>query len=278
MPWPPELFSAPLLAAFEQKREHELVSVPYFEGMIAGEPDALVDSFAGEPELHDPVRGRVKGTQAFRTFVSETSDWLRRHDASVEGVAQIVTERHGFEEVVLQLDAQGGRVGLPVAIVGDHRSDNRLAELRIYYSSWPLSERHANRPPLLQPDPKLRESNVVGDYQRALAAGDVGAIVDTFEADGYVREPAGGAHLHVGRDGLRSFYEQLFSNGGRIPLEHCHVIDDGRLCALEYNVVHWGRTQLPPEAGVAIYARGPSGRLAAARIYDDADPPIGPGL
>lgn len=278
MPWPPELFSAPVLAAFEQKREHELVSVPYFEGMIAGELDALVDSFAGEPELHDPVRGRVKGTQAFQAFVSETSDWLRRHDASVEGVAQIMTELNGFEEVVLQLDAQGGRVGLPVAIVGDHRPDTRLEELRIYYSSWPLSERHANRPPLLQPDPKLRESDVVGDYQRALAAGDVDAIVDTFEADGYAREPAGGPHLHVGRDGLRSFYEQLFSNGGGIPLEHCHVIDDGSLCALEYNVVHWGRTQLPPEAGVAIYARGPSGRLAAARIYDDADPPIGPGL
>jgi hypothetical protein len=38
--------------------------------------------------------------------------------------------------------------------------------------------------------------------------------------------------------------------------------------------VSWGETELPPEAGVAVYVRGQSGRLAAARIYDDTDPPL----
>ena len=152
----------------------------------------------------------------------------------------------------------------------------RINELRIYYSSWPLTGRHANRPPVLQPDPKLREPDVLADYQRALAAGDVDAIVAAFEPDGYAREPAGGQHIHRGPDGLRAFYERLFSNDGGIPLEHCSVIDDGRACALEYNVVRWGKTELPPQAGVAVYVRGASGKLAAARIYDDADPPLGP--
>jgi len=32
---------------------------------------------------------------------------------------------------------------------------------------------------------------------------------------------------------------------------------------------------LPPQAGIAIYERGPDGLLAAARVYDDVDPPIG---
>jgi hypothetical protein len=54
------------------------------------------------------------------------------------------------------------------------------------------------------------------------------------------------------------------------------VIDDGRVCALEYNVARWGKTELRPQAGVAVYVRGDSGELAAARIYDDADPPVGP--
>jgi ketosteroid isomerase-like protein len=124
----------------------------------------------------------------------------------------------------------------------------------------------------------LRESDVVGAYQNALAAGDVDAVVAAFEPDGYAHEPAGRNHVHRGRDGLRSFYERLFSNGGGIPLEHCAVIDDGRSCALEYNVVRWGKTELAPEAGVAVYVRGQSGRLAAARIYDDADPPLGPRM
>jgi hypothetical protein len=109
----------------------------------------------------------------------------------------------------------------------------------------------------LQPDPELRESDVVGDYQRAFASGDVDAIVAAFEPDGYAHEPAGAQHVHRRLDGLRSFYELLFSNGGGIPLEHCAAIDDGRACALEYNVVRWGRTELAPQAGVAVYVRGP---------------------
>jgi hypothetical protein len=46
---------------------------------------------------------------------------------------------------------------------------------------------------------------------------------------------------------------------------------------VEYNIVRWGRTELAPEAGVTVYVRGESGKLAAARIYDDRDPPIGMG-
>jgi hypothetical protein len=77
------------------------------------------------------------------------------------------------------------------------------------------------------------------------------------------------------RQRLRSVpYQLFFSNGGGIPLEHCAVTDDGRACALEYNVVAWGRTALSPGAGLAVYVRGDSGKLAAARVYDDSDPPL----
>ena len=276
MPFVPELFSAPALARLEDKWQRDkLVAVPYFDGLMAGEPDALVESFAAEPELHDPVRGRVKGARAFKAFVTEMNAWITRRNISVEDVGHVVTERRGFEEVVLHLDGETGRVALPIAIVADRQADGRIEELRIYSSSWPLTGRHANRPPLLQPDPELRASDVVAEYQRALAAGGLDAIVAAFEPHGYAREPAGGDYVHRGPDSLRSFYQQLFSNGGGIALEHCALIDDERACALEYNVVRWGQTELPPEAGVAVYVRGQSGKLAAVRIYDDADPPLG---
>lgn len=79
MPFVPELFSAPALARLEDKwRLDELVAVPYFDGLMAGEPDARVGSFAAEPELHDPVRGRVKGTRAFNAFVTDLNGWIAR--------------------------------------------------------------------------------------------------------------------------------------------------------------------------------------------------------
>ena len=117
--------------------------------------------------------------------------WIARRNVSVQDVDHVVTERRGFEEVVLQLDGETGRVELPLAIVADREADGRIDELRIYSSTWPLTGRHANRPPLLQPDPELRESDIVAEYQRALAVGDVDAIVAAFEPDGYARKPAG---------------------------------------------------------------------------------------
>ena len=276
MPWIPELFSAPVLERWlEQRQTQRVVDVPFFDGIVAGEVDALVGSFTGEPELHHPVRGRIKGRRAFETYVAETNAWLRAHNIAVEDVERVVTDARGFEEIVLHLDGDAGRVALPFALVADHGPDGRLDEVRIYYSSWPLTGRHARRPPVLQRNPDLRESDVVAEYQRALADGDVDAVLAAFEPDAYAREPAGGDHVHRGSDGLRAFYAHLFSNGGGIPLEHCAIVDDGRACALEYNVVRWGRSDMPPEAGVAVYVRGPSGKLAAARIYDDADPPLG---
>jgi hypothetical protein len=275
MPWVPELFSAPALAQLqEQQRREHLTKVPFFDGLLTGEIDALVGSFAGEPELHHPVRGRIKGTQAFARYAGGMVSWFAERDGQVEDVHLMLTPRRGVEEVIVHFEDGDRRVALPMALVTDHADDGRIAEMRMYYSGWPMAGRHANRPPVLQPDPELRCPDVAGEYQRALAAGDADAIAAIFEPDGYVREPAGGDYLHRGHDALRAFYERLFSNGGGIPLEHCALTDDGRVCALEYNVVRWGSTELPPEAGVAVYVRGESGKLAAARIYDDTDPPL----
>lgn len=273
VPWPPELFSARALERLlEKRRRAELVSVPFFDGLLSGDLDALLESFAGEPLLHHPVLGRIQGRQAFEAYVADMNVWVAEREVSFEDGGHIVLETRGFEEVVVHID--GGKVALPLAVVADHPHDGRLTELRIYYSSWALTGRHAVRPPLLQRDPTVSTSDVVADYQSALAAGDVDGIVACFEADGYAREPAGVPYRHSGTRDLRKFYEQLFSNGGGIPLEHCALVDDGQTCALEYNVTRWGKTDVPPQAGVAVYARGPSGKLAAARVYDDVDPPL----
>ena len=252
--------------------------MPFYDGLLSGEIDALVGSFAGVPEVHHPVRGRIKGEPAFRRYVGETIARLAERNVEVEDINVASGGARGVEEVVLHVDGDGGRIGLPVALAADHDEDERIIELRLYFSSWPLTGRHANRPPVLQPDLELHEPGVVGEYQRALATADLEGILAAFEPDGYMREPAGGTHVHRGTDELRALYQLFFSNGGGIPLEHCTVTDDGRACALEYNVVAWGRTTLPPQAGLAVYVRGGSGRLAAARIYDDVDPPLPPYL
>jgi hypothetical protein len=149
-----------------------------------------------------------------------------------------------------------------------------MTELRIYYSRWPLSGVRGVRPPLLQPDPDLHAPDVVGEFHRALAAGDVDAVVEAFEPDGYVREPSGGASTHRGADELRAFYELAFSDRGVMPLELCAMADDGRACALEYNTAARGQPESPPGAGIAVLVRSDGGKLAAVRFYDDGHPPL----
>ena len=275
MPWIPELFSEPVLERQREKWERErLDAVPYYDGLMSGEHEALIRSFAGEPVLHDPLHGRIKGVRAFEWYVTMLTSFFAQHNMSFDAVEDVITEDRGFEEFVLHLDGEAGPVEVPVAILADRGPNGRLAELRVYHSMWPLVGWHVHRPPMLQRDPDLHPWDVVGEYQRALAAGDVDGVLATFEPDAYASEPSGGTYIHRGRDGLRAFYEHLFSNDGGIPLQHCAMIDTGGACAIEYNVVRWCKTELPPEAGVAVYVRGESGRLAAARIYDDVDPPI----
>ena len=63
VPWSPELFSTPALQQVLDKYrlERPPVGAVLRRPADVGEVDALVESFAGEPELHHPVRGRVKG-------------------------------------------------------------------------------------------------------------------------------------------------------------------------------------------------------------------------
>lgn len=276
MPWIPELFSAPVLERIQSQAADVRAAepVPYFAGVTSGETDALVRSFAGEPELHHPFRGRVRGRWGFEEFVRRTNNWLNERNAVIGSVERLITPWRGVEQTMLTIDGDRGRVEVPVAIAADRGEGGRIVELRVYYSAWPLEGRHADRPPLLQRDPDLQLPDVIGDYHRALAAGDARAVVAAFESDAYFREPAGGPFVHRGREELLALYEWFFSNGGGITLEHCTVTDDGRACALEYNLVQWGRAEMRPEAGLAVYARGGTGKLASARIYDDSDPPL----
>jgi hypothetical protein len=274
MPWMPEVFTAPIA---ETLRASANDAVPYYEGIMADQPEALVGSFAAQqPVLDDPRSGHLEGTAAFVSFVADQAAWLRERDAVVENVALTRTPTRTVEEVVLRLlaDDEGDRrVELPVAVVGDRNPDRTLKAIRVYHSMWPLTGGHRVREPLLPRDPNLVVPDVVGEYQRALAAGDLEAVLGTYEEDAYAREPSGGEYVYRGKEKLREVYSAQFANGGGIPLEHCTVTDDGVRCAIEFNSVRWGVTEIPPQAGVAVYERGSSGRLAGGRIYDDVEPP-----
>jgi ketosteroid isomerase-like protein len=273
MPWFPDFVAAVELARRQTRAAGQADPVgQYFTALNKGDTHALEDAWPGEVVVYDPRAGEVRGHKELRQFVHGNQAFMAEHHARTEIVASTTVDGRAVVELLAHLDHDGQNVAWPVAVVAES-PDDRSVVFRTYCSQWPVDGRRHLRPPILPPGP-VHPGDVVGRYQAALAAGDTEAILSTFESAGYYREPIGPHSAHQGVSELRSFFTEQFGAGGGIGLEHCAVTDDGVRCALEYNCVRWGRYDLPPQAGIGIYERGPDGLLAAARVYDDIEPPV----
>jgi SnoaL-like domain len=244
----------------------------YFAALNKGDVHLLEDAWPGEVVVYDPRAGEVRGHRQLRRSVSRNLSWLAGRNARTETVARTVADGRAVVELLAHLDHSGRELAWPVAVVAESPDDLSVV-FRTYCSQWPVDERRHLRPPLLGLG-EIHPGDVIGRYQDGLAAGDTEAVLSTFAPDGYFRGPFGPRCVHRGTDALRSFFARCFSAGGGIGLQHCAVIDDGVRCALEYNCVGWGSHDLPPQAGLGVYERGPAGLLATARIYDDIEPPV----
>ena len=242
----------------------------YLNTLLTGDRYRLLGDFAAEPAIDDPLGGRVRDVASFNRFFDERQAWLVERQAGVELLRSTSKDQRTVCETLLHLQLPAGEIALPVAVVGELTAHNRLRAIRVYHSQWPLIGAHRLRPPLLPLDPALALTDVIAEYQQALHDGDIPGIVGAFEEDGYFREPAGGENIYRGSEKLHEFMTHLLGSGG-IHLEHCTATDDGIVCAIEFNAVRFGRRDLQPQAGVAVYERGRSGRLHAARIYDDVN-------
>jgi hypothetical protein len=219
-------------------------------------------------------RTRAHRGRAGEAFVTEMNAWLAQRNASVEDVHYVITEPCGFEEVVLHLQGETGRVDLPAAILADHKAGGSTScgsTQAAGRSQAALRTAH----PCCHPTRRYgcpmcgRVSARALGRRRRYGRGEL--------RTGRLRSRARGWPVHPHRPRrparlLRAFVlERRRHSPGALRTRR-------RLGAR----ARWSttscagtRTDLPPQAGVAVYVRGKSGKLAAARIYDDADPPLG---
>ncbi len=272
MPWLTEF--GPFIAAGARAAAVAPPSDAALARLASGDPAGLAEVFPGGVTVDDPRAGRVEGQAGLRNLIAASRAWLAEHRARVHPVATTMATARSVAEFDLELSRDGNAIVLPLAVVVEPGDAGERLAIRVYHSLWPLTGAHRVRPPLLAGDPSLNAADVVGRYLDALDAGDAAGCVATFEPDGCFREPAGPQYRRCGTETLLEFYSLFFSVGGGIVLEHCSVTEDGVRSALEFNAVRWGRHALPPQAGIAIYERGATGRIANARVYDDVTPPM----
>ena len=270
MPWFPDYLGAVELARQQTRQAGQADPVAqYLNALSSGDARALEKVWPGEVVIYDPRAGEVRGHREVRQFISRNESWLAGLNARTEVVGSTAVPGRAVVELLAHLTEDGRELAWPVAVVAES-PDERSVVFRTYCSQWPVFGHHYVRAPILKPQPGPA-SDVIGRYQAGVAAGDADAVVATFEPDGYFRG-ATGPDIHRGRTALRSYFSRRLSAGG-IGVEDCAVTDDGERCAVEYNIVRWGERDLPHQAGIAVFDRGPAGLLAAARIYDDVQPP-----
>ncbi|HEY3690903.1 MAG TPA: nuclear transport factor 2 family protein [Pseudonocardiaceae bacterium] len=274
MPWFPDFVSAVELARSQTRAAGLADPVgQYFIALNKGDTHVLETVWPGEVVVYDPRAGEIRGHRQLRRFVLQNQAWLAERHARIETVAATCVGGRAVVELLVHLGGDGRKLAWPVAVVAES-PDELSVVFRTYCSQWPVDGLRHLRPPILEPG-AAHPGDVVGRYQAAVDAGDAEAVVNTFAPDGYFREPIGPHPTHRGTAELRSFFTWRFSAGGGIGLQHCAVTDDGVRCAVEYNCIRWGSHNLPPQAGLGVYERGPDGLLAAARVYDDIQAPVG---
>jgi ketosteroid isomerase-like protein len=273
MPWFPEFASAAQLSREEVRAVGLADPVgEYLAALRAGDVRILEKVWPGDVEIDDPRGGQIRGHRKVRQFISSNVSWLADRRARAETVAVTRAVGRAVVELRARLDHDGGELLWPVAVVAES-PDDRSVVFRTYCSQWPRDGQRHVRLALLGPG-QAEPGDVVGRYLAALAAGDAEAVTGAFAPDGYLQTPSGRRYARETGE-LRSFFDRCFGAGGGIELQPCAVTDDGVRCAVEYNCVRWGIHDLPAQAGLGVYERGADGLLAAARAYDDVEPPAG---
>jgi hypothetical protein len=274
MPWFPDFVAAVEMVRLQTREVgHADPVAQYLAALSEGDSHRLETVWPGEVLVVDPRAGEVRGHRQLRHFVRTNMAWLAEHSAQVETIATTTVEGRAVVEMLAYLDNQD--VAWPVAVVAESPDDSSVV-FRTYCSQWPVDGHRHIRPPILMSTAGLPDV-VVGRYQAALAAGDAEALVNTFLPDGYYREPIGEHATHRGVAELRSFFGARFGAGDGdrgIQLQPCVVTDDAVRCAVEFSMLRWANSSLPPQAGIAVYERGNNGLLAAVRVYDDIEPPV----
>ena len=168
----------------------------------------------------------------------------------------------------------GRELTWPVAVVAESPDDMSVV-FRTYCSRWPVDgrrSRQASDSRILETSNPVTSSAATWRPWKPVTPrppSTASRLTATF-VNPSARTPPTAAAAE-----LRSFFAWQFSAGGGIGLENCAMTDDGLRCAVEYNCLRWGNHELTPQAGLAVYERGSDGLLAAARIYDDVEPPFG---
>jgi hypothetical protein len=220
--------------------------------------------------LYTPLDGKIIGRENIKNYILKQKEWLNTKKAKVEVINYIDNTNRVVIELVTYLKKDSKEIELPIVAVLDIKN-YFISSIRIYHSTWPLTGKHNKIKPILDPEDHLDEPEIISLYLEGIKNADKEFVLSLFEDRAYIQEPNGSKFRHHGKAELEKFYNIALDKGG-VPLKHCTSTFDGKHLAVEYVFDEWGDKKFEPQAGIAIYEIGESGKIAAVRIYNDSSP------
>lgn len=211
----------------------------------------LANRLRQQSHVNDPFLGQTTPAQM------EASSLLWPGERWRKIALNRVTESRGrrFEEYRFT-SADGSRVDLPVGFMFAP-AEAGGSQVRVYSDHHLVEQRGPILPVVEGLHPWQSQDDVLFHYFVALNGGQMEALLDIFETDGYFRHSNG--ETFSGRARLKEDFTKMMAAGG-IRIQYCLVTDDGTVCAIEAYMPSGRPT-------VATYERGSHGRLKAVRIY-----------
>ncbi len=243
----------------------------YFTVLKKEDIDNLSSVLNNESIMYTPFEGKIIGRNDIKNYFIEQKEWLNSKKAKIDVINTIDNNNRIVIEFVIFFNKQDEPIELPVVAVLDI-DNSSINSIRIYHSTWPLTGKHTVIKPILETEEILDEPDIISMYMQGIKNADKEFVLSLFEEKAYVQEPSGSKFRHQGKAEREKFYSYALDKGG-VPLKHCTATFDGKHFAVEYVFDEWGNKKFEPQAGIAIYEIGESGKIAAVRIYDDASPP-----
>lgn len=212
----------------------------------------LIGRLRGQEWIDDPFLGPVPAAR----FEAESPLWPGRpYWGAVKPVAVTGLPPRTVSELHF-VPADTGAPVVPVGIVWDEAGGRPRA--RVYCNKTLLGSDQV-RGPLLPPDPGLVLHPTMSRYLAALRAGNEQGLLDVLEPGLRVFGPMG----ELIADDVRAAFAKRMADGGGVPIMYITATDDGTRAAMEF--ISW---RIRPHAGLGVYERAPSGRIAEFRAYE----------
>ena len=274
MPWFPDFVSAVRAGARARRRAagHADPVGQYLAALNDGDTQRARGRMAGDVVIHDPRAGEIRGHRQLRQFVRANRSWMAEHHVTHRrswppplptGVPCVGAARpplrHGGQDLAW-----------PVAVVAESPND---AVRGVPHLLLPVAGRWATPRPAAHPRVGRGRSR---RCRRPLPRG-AGRPATSRRSwarsrpDGYLREFVGPRSVHAGTPSSARTSPAAFATAASASSPAPSLTT---VCAVSWSTtcVRWGRHEVPAQAGIVVFERGPDGLLTAVRSYDDVEP------